>query len=262
MKMLRQTLRLALILLTAPTARATLLAYDGFDYPAGQDLAGQSGGFGWDSIWGNNGGAFTVVSSPGLSYPGLGSLGNAAATAPNQGATAGDSVTTYPRVASSNIYGIPGSTVYYSFLLQPDADFGNYGGINIGGGELFIGRSGNQSTYGIEDATTVAPGSVPVRQGVPALLVLRADFGLTGTDTFRLYSDPTLPGLEPALDDATLTLNSTTQSNLLYLNNIGGYTTDELRIGTTYADVTAVPEPVLALFIPVLMLASRKIGRR
>jgi hypothetical protein len=244
MKMLRQTLLLALIVLSASSARATLLAYDGFDYPAGQDLAGQSGGFGWDGIWGNNGGASTVVSSPGLSYPGLGSIGNAAYTAPNQGANAGDSVTTYPRVASSDIYGVPGSTVYYSFLLQPDAGFGFYGGINIGGGELFIGRSGNQSTYGLEDATTIA------------------DFGLTGADTFRLYSDPTLPGSEPASADATLTLDSTTQSNLLYLNNIGGYTTDELRIGTTYADVTAVPEPMLAMFIPVFMLASRKIGRR
>jgi len=41
----------ATLILSALPARATLLAYDGFDYTAGTGIAGQSGGTGWIGPW-------------------------------------------------------------------------------------------------------------------------------------------------------------------------------------------------------------------
>ncbi|MCS7089469.1 MAG: PEP-CTERM sorting domain-containing protein [Verrucomicrobiota bacterium] len=53
--MMQQRLGISLIcsalLTAASTARAVLLAYEGFDYTPGQSLVGQSGGFGFSTAW-------------------------------------------------------------------------------------------------------------------------------------------------------------------------------------------------------------------
>lgn len=245
---------LTLVLATSLTAKGALLAYEGFDYPSGGDLAGEDGGIGWSGPWTDYGsGPITLVSSPGLSYPGLASLGNAAST------PAG-AISTYPRQTTDTIYDVPGTTLYYSLLLRPDAGFGFYGGLNIGG--LFFGASGNQTVYGLEGpASDLALSSTPIVQGADALLVVQANFG-TVNDTFNLYVDPSLPGAQPAVADATLVLGVSGASNNLYINNAGGWSYDELRIGTTYADVVPVPEPAGAVLLGATMGSMLVIGRK
>src|SRR5947208_16564142 len=39
------------LLLSAATARAALIAYEPFDYPAGSTLSSNAGGFGWSGTW-------------------------------------------------------------------------------------------------------------------------------------------------------------------------------------------------------------------
>lgn len=63
--------------------RLETLVYEGFDYPNGTALDGPSGGSGWTTGWDwtyGSGGDLGVV-SPGLTYPGLTTIGNTASWA-------------------------------------------------------------------------------------------------------------------------------------------------------------------------------------
>jgi hypothetical protein len=56
-------------------ARATT-SLEGFDYPSGENVAGQNGGSGWAGAWGSKSGNGTIVAESGsLTYPGIVSTG-------------------------------------------------------------------------------------------------------------------------------------------------------------------------------------------
>ena len=70
---------LAAVLLAAP-AHAGLIAYDGFNYPAGSGLStvGSGGGTGWSGAWGNND---WEVATTGLTYTNGGIYGGSSSYA-------------------------------------------------------------------------------------------------------------------------------------------------------------------------------------
>jgi hypothetical protein len=158
--------------------------------------------------------------------------------------------------------GADNTTGYFSFLFQPDAGFGFYGGINFGG--VFIGRSGNQAFYGLEGPVNdVSLSSVPVVQGQTVLLVLRADF-LPGNDRLSLYIDPTPGQPEPLTPDVVKTDLDVGTVNGITINNYGGFTTDEIRSGSTFASVTplATPEPAMGFIIGCTLAWWLAVGAR
>jgi hypothetical protein len=224
--------------ISLPTTAAADLVYEGFSYTQGSSLSGQNGGAGWGAAWNSSQSALGVNVGPGLNFGGLATEEGAASSDP---ATTG-SVAFYTRQLGAT-YGADNTTIFISVLLRPDTGFGFYGGINLEG--VFIGKSGTAGTYGIEDSTNnVSSSSEAPVAGTTVLLVLRADF-LPGNDHFSLYIDPT-PGLaEPATADALKTNFDLLPASFIFLNNAGGWTTDEIRIGSTFASVTpqAVPEP-------------------
>src|ERR1700744_732382 len=61
---------LALLFTALVPAHATLLAYEGFNYSAGSNLSGQSGGFGWGNIWQQQVNGDSSVSSSGRLFGG------------------------------------------------------------------------------------------------------------------------------------------------------------------------------------------------
>ena len=71
---------LVVLAVSGGAARASLFAYDGFDYPLGQTVVGQGGGSGWSGNYtlnaGNNAGAFWEVSDMTASFPELSVSGN------------------------------------------------------------------------------------------------------------------------------------------------------------------------------------------
>lgn len=235
-------------------ARAGLV-YEGFAYPPGEDLHGHNGGIGWGGAWFNQGGAQTFTHSPGLGFGAL-AVSPGAATTP---ASAVVNVSTYPRFLADPV-GTDNTTLYLSFLLRPEAGFGFYGGLNLDGG-LFIGKSDPGTTYSLE-STTIAHSSVVAQAGTTVLLVLRAQF-LAGDDIFDLFVDPTPGGPEPVAADATLLDFDLGERTSLYINNPGGWTIDEIRLGPTFAAVTpaAVPAPAS---LPLLVggLAAIGLARR
>jgi hypothetical protein len=238
-------------LCAAGPARAELLAYEGFDYPEGIDISGRSGGSGWASAWGYGSDWPGTVAAPGLASGNLATAGNALSTL-GAAPTSGNPAFIWRDLAPNSL-GTPGTTLYLSFLFRPDADYGVYGGVNFGG--IFVGKSGapGSTTYGMEgNLGDITHSPVPVVEGETVLIVLRADYR-EGADLLDLYVNPPLSGL-PAAADATKSNHDAGTWSTLVVNNAGHYTTDEIRIGTAYADV--VPTAAVPLPPAVLLFAS------
>lgn len=153
---------------------------------------------------------------------------------------------------STSIGGSTGTT-YISFLLRPDAatsaanaEFGLIGTGGSGNNSLFVGKaaSGNTSNYLLDTLSTGGTqntSATAFANGTAVLMVLRADFvGGGGGDTFKLYINPSNVA-EPGSADATKSgWDVGTVSSIQFTGNLG-FSFDELKIGSSYADV--VPEP-------------------
>jgi hypothetical protein len=120
---------------------------------------------------------------------------------------------------------------------------------NTGLGDLFVGKNGSGLNWGLQHGTTNAFSSIACASNQTVLLVLRGDY-TSGSDTFRLYVNPTPGAAEPGSADATLTYNIGTQNGLaISAGNLGAATFDEIRVGTNYADVTPAVAVVANPFV-------------
>jgi PEP-CTERM motif-containing protein len=248
---------LAVISVTA-SLFASPVAYEGFDYAAGAPLTGQNGGTGWNNAW-TISGAGSTIRSPGLTYtdtngvslPVIGNTGSFAA------ANAGNF-----RIPSTSPE-TPGTTLYVSFIGRLDAvNANNYAGLSLfnGGTEtLFLGDPNVPTSWGMDPKGGVAStGTTPVN--IQEFLVYRIDF-LASSAEIRLFENPLL-GIEPAITAATAFTTKTAALNWdnvrIQANQTG--VIDEVRIGTTYADVAPVPEPASAALLALGLFAIA--GRR
>jgi hypothetical protein len=239
------------------TPDPNLLTWEPFaynSYLAPTILDGENGGAGWDNVsWGQflNATGSTNVSGS-LTDP-TGTL----LTTGGRETTGGGYAGRYPRLTNYTAgvaYGTPGTTNYYSILIRPEAAVtsSNYWGLqlfsNNGGSDLFIGKPGDSLYYGLEFSTNNgfvdAFSNVQAASNQTVFLVVRVNFLPGGTnDLYRLYVNPTPGGPEPATPDATSIGFLGTQNGVAFNsgdNGSGGTQTsfDEIRIGTTYADVT------------------------
>ena len=258
-------------------ARADLTAYEPFNYgPAGSALLGRSGGgsFGFASPWVAGGFNASVHDNYALAADSL---------AFQQLLTSGGRVRSGPTGAIAGLTrgfaappGASGTTRYYSFLLRPEGTlhegaFNGFFGLNLespGEPEIFAGKPGGGAIgqYVIEDrggGGQFASG-VPASVGNTAFFVVRADFG-ANADVFTLYVNPTPGAPEPASGVEKTAPFGTASGFTLY--STGAFSVDELRLGTTYADVTpVVPEPgaatCLAGALPLLLARRRRYSRR
>jgi hypothetical protein len=238
-------------------------AYEGFNYTAGLSINGLNGGSGWSGGWVTPGGLDATVAGNSLTSDALAVSGGALSTAGFQPPNKGSSVATWIRTLQTPL-GADGTTAYLSFLLQPDGGAGFYGGLNFGG--VFVGLSGNQSFYGLEGSTNdISLSTVPAVQDKPVLLVLQADF-MAGDDRLSLYVNPVSGGPQPAVPDVLKTDLDVGAVDSITVNNYGGFTIDEIRIGNSFASVTptsTVPEPrsgalVAVMFAALLVIAARR----
>ena len=157
-----------------------------------------------------------------------------------------------------------GTTLYLSALARPDSNPANAGntsykfdlanGNNVAWAanapNVYVERAANgnwQIRYHPASGSDVTAGTgVAFVKDQTFLMVLQLDFAATG-DTATLYVDPT-PGMStPDVTGAAVAMTGFTFTNLNFNpgHAVGDGDLDELRIGTTYADVvpTAVPEP-------------------
>jgi hypothetical protein len=212
---------------------ADLIAYEGFNYGGTSTLHGLNGGSGFSAAWVKNQQIPTGVAGPGLTWPNLVTAGNCAVT-PSFGGTA---YSIYTRLLSS--YSAPGGVVYASFLFEPLPMPGEGGGIEFGPltGGMIIGAHPGTGHYGLMDTSfSGVDTGVPMQPNVTALCVVRIDDNFDGTITYGLYMNPTVGQPEPAFAEATYTMTGALP-NLVRVMNDGGFATDEIRIGKTWASV-------------------------
>ena len=238
--------------LNSATSKASLIAYEGFDYTPGTVLDGLNGGTGFAGAW--HPGGFNaslhnnyVVAPGSLSYSSLPTTGNSIATGPV------NSIAGLTRDLQVPL-GVSGTTVYMSFVLQPQGS-PNAGAFNGFFGllfeqpiepEVFMGKPGGGAIgdYVIEDrgGARQYDSNLPVTPGQSTLLVVKADF-LSGADVFTLYVNPALSDLEPLTG---ITKNDADSGLItgITIYSTGAFALDEIRIGTTWADVIGVQQSV------------------
>jgi hypothetical protein len=251
--MMRKSMTVCVVLagLTSP-AWAVPIAYDGFEsYGSGADLSGLSAGsgspgpggeFGWTSEW-------TAV--PGVSVAGAAPVGQR--TAQINGATnnivaatrsfAPQTGTVYFSVSYRVVAGLEGSDFVHFYLGNNPASNGNTGGF----GDIDTTLTNFGARIGTTNGGDTTNTTIPSIAAATYLLVGKISKTSGGNyNRVDLFVNP-ISTIEPALPDATdlgdagigTLSHFSVRSFNLDVDDI--YQFDDVRIGTTFADV--VPEP-------------------
>jgi len=237
-----------------------LLLSEGFSYTVGSNLGNDDS---WGATTANTG---LSIGDTNLTYDSVVDLGGNALvlTSGLASATSATNVFAASPVTSGSIYysfmivckRLPTGNTYFTALNYNATPNGGtdtldaYTGSQGTGWKIGIRRDG--SSTGILAATNlVGGGTMQLSLDTTYFIVMKYDFvdGLNN-DIGTMYVNPTLGGSEPssanistnAGTDATSGLNVVgfkAQSNI----SQGDFIIDNLRVGTTWADVTPVPEP-------------------
>ncbi len=248
--------------LTTMSAQVTPLVEDSFEtgtggYTTGVNLNGQapSSTTGFTGSWTNTSGGFQVQST-GLSYGSLVTSGGAAFATGSNARIGRLLQTTYDSTFSG--------TLYFSFLMQLESVGGHYqalefhnGGFSDGTHRQFLIASGGNITglsndvfaYRFTDGTSSTPfGTADTNVN---MFVVKLELSASaGSDSITIYRNPTDLLVE---GNNTITANASGQDIVFDRITLAFFpagevdpssvTFDELRLGTSFASVTPVPEP-------------------
>jgi len=235
------TLMLAASLCDSP---ALLYAYDGFNYTAGANVTGQNGGAGnWSGTW--VGPTSTTVATPGLVYTGLTTTGNSAFDSNTAGQ---GNVRSWTGLNSSS-----GSELWFSALVNSPgtgSDLRLFALTTTGmvpGGGNGIGFSLSNLTVRAQLDGAVSANITTLTANTTYLLVARLSFFDTpASDQLTVWVNPTIGTTVPT-GGTTMTGSFDSYVSAPVAGFRGGSAwsgkIDEVRLGTTYADVVTVPEP-------------------
>lgn len=240
-----------LVLLTLP-ARAALIVYESFEsYTAGAALSAGAGGTGWTANWSAIAGI--TAESAALTYTN-GAISISGGTRTGQVGSVADNTSAASRQFASQT----NSTLYMSMLFSLSAgttdvdDFLHFMfnndtlNTNSGGfGDLSQTTTTLDARIGTTNGGTSTLGSTSITLGTTYFLVAKLSKSVTNYDRVDLFVNPsTLTEGSPSVtDSADAGISSIAFFTLrtLAIDATDKYQFDELRIGTTYADV--VPEP-------------------
>lgn len=233
---------------SALSVRAAQLVYEPFDYVAGSILTSQTGGSGWTAGWTQTGEP-CVIGASGLSY--VDSIGKILNVSGKHADTTGTNTTRNFRTAAA----VPLNDVWISFLYRLPASNARFKGVTFyrastGTTTPVFAVSNLPSTASI-GLTKGAATPVNTQKGTLntthfiALRLTKAG-GAGGLDRVEVFVDPLLATV-PTTADATIE-DSNFDFDIIRIAGELGVTlhVDELRVGTTYADVapyTATDDP-------------------
>ncbi len=295
-KLLHGILALNIFALISHVGVAAPFVEESFDYADGTSIFGLAGGTGFGSTasrtWSftnpNPEGERDEISVPGLSYSGLASSGGALLSTAPGAATSSQNLRRFTTTPAAD-----GSVFWASFLMRLDTTSANQYGY------LFLAPN---STSANIVQIGLLPGQTRLGLGAPAKPTVLSDTELATQTTYflavkiefvhpsdplavdpsvaaynervTLFVNPT-PGSQAPLDSTGFTstdYNIVTGefSQLQFLAVLTGasgaeWLFDEIRIGTTFADVAPVPEPTvlglagLSLFV---MFFRKRVARR
>jgi hypothetical protein len=132
--------------------------------------------------------------------------------------------------------------LYMSVLLRPDQLRGSYAGLEFGSipRTVHVGAMTGYDVYGMRFSDgLVAATNTPVVQGETAFLVIEITRLPTSSETiYRLYVNPDARLWTPAFPSVQVTVwGLAPLPSSVRIKGDGGYTTDEIRIGLTWASV-------------------------
>jgi len=242
-----------------------LLAYEGFDYPAGP-LSAQNGGYGWAGPW------FDIAADPSaapnsnrvdtgsLTTKGLLPLGNRAMQAGQHNrirrslATSVGGVFDVAGLVENQdgvrLVGRDGNQIYLSFLQRVSKVDDEFYGVELHRGDgnanrvLSIGNGAEGTGYaatsnynlsGIEDYP-----SLGVEKTEANLFVIKISFGIDNQDVVKIYRNPVSLKDEKACQ-ADAVLKGNFAFDRISMSNFHGskiHEVDEIRVGTHFLAVT------------------------
>ena len=255
-------LNACLAILHLSPVRAELLSHEPFDYPATNRINGAKGGTGWRNVWSGN----NDVHTNGLAYLNLLTTGQSLRTDGTGPSLRAVSTNGLGRLLTpQRKFGLDGTTLWLSLLIQRDNRPGGnvFAGLSLmddSAERLFIGSPFNAEVWGFEVSATgsAVRSAVKITNGIPALLVVKLEFGIQGTqDRYSLFVNPT-PGVEPPVPDAVTTGNFVfNQVRLTSGESAVRAVFDEVRLGESYAEVTPVRTDIPAdlPFVPAAFAA-------
>jgi hypothetical protein len=255
---------LALVLFgTTSPATAGLVAFESFNYADGE-LAGRSGGFGWSGNWTDTGGGIGLVATTvsGTARVGFSNL---------------IPVSRISRSWTSGSIGSPGTTTWVRF--SGSYNFPNdssIGGFYLGQSEdpiLVIGKVENQTRWSIASGNIVAGSNAALSatgEVLPDVWVRIRHMAGSNNDVVDLWVNPNDSSSETNLGAAIASLTGVDISfNQISLsaNRIAttvdrSWTFDNIRIGTSFAAMTAVPEPSSLLMVGLIVAGLGAVRRR
>jgi hypothetical protein len=272
---LRYTLLTAALLTLPSLAPAALLTYEGFgDYPTNGPVNGLNGGTGWNGGWvvQNNNNNYPIASSNPLTFGPLETSANGRYLyGGNQWVGVGRQLDTSPGGVWDNLGYVSGGFIddgvlWFSMLAQINTTDNINFTFSSDGSPSIQGNAGNvriRTTQGnwqlgtVDTITTQTTNIVPAgtRTNNTTYFVV-GRFDLNGTDsTFHLWvtSNPTsltLGGPDLALNTANASLTNLDAATVRFRHfnifaDTGGANSkiDEIRFGTSFADVSPIPEP-------------------
>ncbi len=227
-------------------------AYEPFDYAAttsASSSADSASDFGWTGI---NWSSSNDIVSPGLSYSGLPSSGNALKVFSNVSSIRYPDTTAAPAelvvTGTPDRIGKPGAELWVSFLIRPDANDAagtatagvHFLGSSSGGSQkLAIGDVTSGGNWSIGRGSNWAASSIAAATGTTTLLVARIQYvSGNGNDQVDLWVNPPLGATPPATPDATLTGADIGAFDRVDIKGNRTTTIDELTLGVSWTSVT------------------------
>ena len=195
----------AVCVLSALSAPASMVVYEGFDIPAGGDaLSGASGATssGWTSNWSDVNNAVVAGS---LNYTSGGQALPTVGGAAQLDVAHGGSFRSF-----TPAYTTATGTYWISFLAKVPSDSSSYAGLSLYNNPynelVFLGELSANSSWGARTYGTGSTyGDTALAVTNTAFYVVRVDFNISGTlDDVRVWINPILGGSTP--DNATATL--------------------------------------------------------
>lgn len=247
-------------------SQAALIATENFDYADG-NVAGQTGGTGWNyertneagapaqtaSNWNNTSGSPQVVSTTLVTS-------NNGAHREFGGVTEGTGSTSNEREGAFRGEGV----LFFSVIYSPTTanQWGGVSSMDFGTERIFWGAPGGGNGGNFFGIDVVGSGqtnsTIPVVTGGTYLLIGMLDFD---SDLLGLWVNP--DGTDTATTfDVSRAYTGGNWSSALRLASGHTSTWDNLRVGTTFADVMQVPETstsLLGLAGAALLMARRRI---
>ncbi len=266
-----------LLTTTMTTTHGVLLLEEQFIYDPGA-LQDNDGGVGWKSgsKWSNNQTPGTQVVSPGLSY--TDSLGNVLDVAGNS-ISPNNANDSNVEDAVRDAFGdaIKSGTIWMSFLMKADPSGSNKVFVSMEE-KYFMGQGSknvSSSKWSLDDLADtnniLEDFDTPAIDSNTHFFVTRVEFNASGSNEEAwFWIDPNLDATPSDSDSLTGTAGEVIQDFDLTKISIGfdsstNAMVDELRIGTSYADVspftiTAIPEAsaFLSMGCLALLAAARR----